>query len=121
MALIQIDRQGIKLAIDEINALRQVRSCATTGSALVPSPCLLSWKDNHYVMEFSTTDLAALNAAYYQGMSSFELNLSGNVYEVPDRGANISNWNRSFVNPDVVSVTISQFRSKGRTNLHTAP
>ena len=36
MPLIQIDRQGVKQAVDEINALKQVKSCVTAGSALLP-------------------------------------------------------------------------------------
>ena len=113
MALIQIDRQGIKQAIDEINALRQVRSCFTAGSTLVPSSCLCRWEDNHYKIDFTSTDQVALNAAYYQGMHAFEININGNTYEVPERGASISSWNRPFTNPDVVELQVSQLRSKG--------
>lgn len=113
MALIQIDRMGIKQAIDEINALRQVRSCSTTGSALVPSNSLIQWKDNHFVMDFTTTDIVGLNAAYYQGMHSFVINALGNCFEVPSRGSNISNWHRAFTSPDVVQLTVSQFRTQG--------
>ncbi len=113
MPLIQIDRQGIKQAIDEINGLRQVRSCFTSGSILVPSQCLFRWENNHYKINFTSTDLAALNAAYYQGMHSFEINLNGNTFEVPERGSNIYNWNKTFTSPDIVQLQISQFRTKG--------
>lgn len=113
MALIQIDRMGIKQAIDEINALRQVRSCNTTGSALVPSNCLIQWKDNHFVMDFTTTDVVGLNTAHYQGMHSFVINALGNYFEVPSRGASISNWHRTITSPDVVQLTVGQFRTQG--------
>ncbi len=113
MPLKQIDRQGIKLAIAEINALRQVKSCVTAGSALVPSPCLFRWEDNHYKIDFTSTDFVALDAAFYQGMHAFDININGNTFEVPERGASISNWNRNFTNPDVVELQVSQFRSKG--------
>lgn len=113
MPLKQIDRQGVRQAIDKINALRQVRSCVTAGSALVPSPCLFRWEDNRYKIEFTSTDFVALDAAYYQGMHTFDININGNTFEVPERGASISNWNRNFTNPDVVELQVSQFRTKG--------
>lgn len=113
MALIQVDRMGVKQAVDEINALRQAKSCFTAGNALLPNSCLLRWEDNHFVMNFATTDHVAMNIAHYQGMQPFAFTVSCDNYEVPEKGASVSLWNRCFTNPDVVEMQISQFRSKG--------
>ena len=107
MALKKVDRLGVKQAIDEINSLRQVKSCFTSGAALLPGPCLLRWEDNHFVMDFTTMDNVALNAAHYHGMKSFLLTISSNEYEVPEKGASVEKWNKSFTNPDVVELLIS--------------
>lgn len=113
MALKRVDRGGIKQALDWINALRQIKSCVTAGTALLPANCHAHWFDNHYSLDFATTNHVELNKAYYGGMQSFVISISGNDYEVPARGASIAKWNKNFINPDVVEMQVSQFRTPG--------
>lgn len=113
MALIQVDQFGLKAAIDKIMSLHQVKSSSSSGSSLIPTTCLTRWEDNHFVLDFTTTNNLEMRKAYYQGMSAFTLQMLLEDYEVPERGANITKWNKTVTSPDVVSVTVSQFKTKG--------
>ena len=113
MALIQVDHYGLKAAIDQIMSLRQLRSSFTSGSSLLPATCITRWENNHFVLDFTTTNNLEMNLAYYQGMRAFTLKMLFEDYEVPERGANVSKWNKTVTSPDVVSLSVSQFKTKG--------
>ena len=113
MALIQVDKCGVKQALDWINALRQIKSCVTAGAALLPANCSAVWSDNHYTLDFVTTNHVELNKAHYGGMPPFTISISGQDYDVPSKGANITRWNKNFINPDVVEMQVNQFHTQG--------
>lgn len=102
---------NIEMVIERVKALRAVKECSPIGEAVFNGTCHAKWCENHYYVDFESTEVEKIQTAYYKGVESFKFGCKGEDFVVPERGANIYDWHRSFINSDKVKLNISHFYS----------
>ncbi len=102
---------GLEMVIERIKALRAVKECSSVGGAVFKEACHAEWFENHYYVDFESTDVELIQKAYYKGVEPFKFSCLSDEFVVPEHGANVYDWHRDFMNPDKVKLNISHFYS----------
>lgn len=102
---------SLEMVIERVKALREVKECSPVGEAVFNGTCHAEWCENRYYVDFESTVVEQTQTAYYKGVEPFKFSCNGEDFVVPERGANVYDWRRDFINPDKVKLNINHFYS----------